>query len=158
MKPLINLDELTMDGEFGEGEFSQRYGLIASEIGAKKLGYNLTVVPPGKKAVPFHNHRNNEEMFFIVDGTGTLRFGGKEYPLRKHDVIACPPGGPEVAHQIVNTGDGDLAYLALSTMDPVEIAEFPDTGKVVSFVGQGPDKEFRHISHKHPPESPQDDS
>ena len=158
MKPLINLDELAMDGEFGEGEFSQRYGLIASEIGAKKLGYNLTVVPPGKKAVPFHNHRNNEEMFFIVDGIGTLRFGENEYPLRKHDVIACPPGGPEVAHQIVNTGGGDLTYLALSTLDPVEIAEFPDTGKVVSFVGQGPDKEFRHISQKNLPESPKDDS
>ena len=43
-------------------------------------------------------------MFFILDGEGELRFGDKRYPLRRHDIIACPPGGPEVAHQIINTG------------------------------------------------------
>jgi uncharacterized cupin superfamily protein len=61
-------------------------------------------------------------------------------------VIACPPGGREVAHQIVNTGESDLKYLAVSTMDPVEIGEFPDSDKIVSIVGQGRNKEFRHIS------------
>jgi len=153
MKPLVNLDELEPQHEYHDGEFQQRYSPVATEIGAKKLGYNLTVVPPGKKAVPYHNHRNNEEMFLILEGTGLLRFGGNEYPLRRHDVIACPPGGPEVAHQIVNTGDTDLKYLAASTLDPVEIAEFPDTGKVVSYVGHGPNKEFRQISRADPPNS-----
>jgi uncharacterized cupin superfamily protein len=36
-------------------------------------------------------------MFLILEGEGELRFGDKRYPIRKHDVIACPPGGPEVA-------------------------------------------------------------
>lgn len=146
MKPLINLDELELEGEFGEGEFQQRFSEIATKIGANKLGYNLTIVPPGKKPGPYHNHRNNEEMFFIIDGTGLLRFGGNEYSIRKHDVIACPPGGQGVAHQFLNTGDRDLKYLAVSTVEPVEIAEFPDSGKVMSYVGQGPQKDFRHIS------------
>jgi len=146
MKPVINIDELEYEETESSGDYLQRFGLIATRIGAKKLGYNLTVVPPGKKAVPYHNHRNNEEMFFIVEGKGLLRFGGEEYPLRKNDVIACPPGGREVAHQIINSGSNELKYLAVSTMDPVEIAEFPDSNKIVSAVGQGPNKEFRHIS------------
>src|SRR3954449_7072410 len=42
-----------------------RVEMIAPNLGAKKLGYNLTAVPPGKRAYPFHSHRAREEMFFI---------------------------------------------------------------------------------------------
>ena len=146
MKPILNVSEIELDGHFAHGNFEQRYGEIASKIGARKLGYNFTVVPPGKKSGPFHNHRNNEEMFFIVAGSGTLRFGEESYAVRKGDIVACPPGGPEVAHQFINTGNEDLSYLALSTQDPVEIAEFPDSGKFMSYIGHGPDKDFRQIA------------
>ncbi len=69
-------------------------------------------------------------MFLILDGEGELRFGDARYPLKAHDVIACPVGGPELAHQIINTGTRDLRYLALSTMATVEVCEYPDSGKV----------------------------
>ena len=59
-------------------------------------------MPPGKVQCPFHNHHAEEEMFFILEGEGELRFGAERYPLRKNDIIACPPGGPDVAHQIIN--------------------------------------------------------
>src|SRR3954465_10572522 len=102
--------------------FEARVGMIAPKLGAKKLGYNLTAVPPGKRAYPFHSHRAREEMFFIIEGAG--------------DVIACPPGGPETAHQIVNTGSTEIRYLAISTMQSPEICEYPDTGKIAA-LGEG---------------------
>jgi uncharacterized cupin superfamily protein len=135
MKPVINIDELKLEHEPANGPFQQSYGIISDAIGAKKLGYNLTVVPPGKRACPFHNHHNNEEMFFIIEGAGLLRFGDKEFPVRKHDVIACPPGKQDVAHQMINTGKDVLKYLALSTKDRTEVVEFPDSKKVGVFVG-----------------------
>lgn len=135
MKPVINLDEVELEDAGGVDPFEQRYGLIATRIGAQKLGYNLTVVPPGKKGGFFHNHHVNEEMFFILEGEGVLRFGDTEYPLRKHDVIACPPGKREVAHQITNTGTVDLKYLALSTMERTDVVEYPDSDKVGVLVG-----------------------
>ena len=49
--------------------------------------------------------------------------------MRAGDVIACPPGGPEAAHQIANTGEVELKYLAVSTKMMPEIAEYPDSGK-----------------------------
>ena len=45
------------------------------------------------------------------------------------DIIACPPGGPETAHQILNTGNEELRYLAVSTKPSPEICDYPDSGK-----------------------------
>src|SRR5215475_6432998 len=97
-------------------EFDGRMGSVSSRIGAQKLGYNVTAVPPGRRAFPLHNHRVNEEMFFILEGTGEVRIGDAIHPIRQGDFIACPPGGPELAHQIINTGTSELKYLAVSTM------------------------------------------
>lgn len=142
MKPLINLDDLEMES-FSVGPFAQRYGDVSTPAGAKKLGYNLTVVPPGKKGCPFHNHHVNEEMFLVLEGEGELRFGEAVYPIKKHDVIACPPGGRGVAHQITNTGSADLKYLALSTKERAEIVEYPDSDKVGVVVGDYGDLDLR---------------
>lgn len=109
--------------------FEGRMGSVSTRIGAQKLGYNITAVPPGASAFPFHNHRINEEMFFILEGSGELRFGGETHAVRVGDFVACPPGGPEAAHQIVNTGAVELKYLAVSTMEYPEICEYPDSGK-----------------------------
>src|SRR5947208_9686221 len=101
--PIVNIEhaEFTRDTKHGD-KFAAKIAPIATTLGAKKLGYNLTVIEPGKRAFPFHNHHANEEMFYVIGGAGTLRFGKNEYPVRAGDVIGCPPGGP--AHQLVNTG------------------------------------------------------
>lgn len=118
--------------------FGASLGLISRKLGAQKLGYNLTVIAPGKRAFPFHNHRINEEMFFILEGSGELRLGGGNHPLRAGDVVACPAGGPETAHQIVNTSDRELKILAVSTVLPAEVCEYPDSGKFAASVS-GPE-------------------
>ena len=114
--PVINLDQLEFH-PWGHGDrFAARIGAIGARIGARKLGYNLTVVLPGKRAWPFHSHRVNEELFFILDGSGEIRIGERRYPLRSGDLVACPPGGPETAHQIINRSETEeLRYLSIST-------------------------------------------
>jgi uncharacterized cupin superfamily protein len=111
--------------------YEARIGAISTKIGAQKLGYNLTILPPGKRAFPRHSHRVNEEMFFILEGEGEVRIGETRYPVKRGDVIACPPGGPETAHQIANTSTtAELKFLAISTKMSPEIAEYPDSGKL----------------------------
>lgn len=149
MKPLINLDELNDYEASEDGDFQEKYAPVSDKIGAVKLGYSVSVVPPGKKTCPFHHHRINEEMFLVLEGSGTLRFGEAEYALKKHDIIACPPGGPEVAHQIINTSDADIKYLCLSTNDPFDICQYPDSNKVLCYTsGEGNEGKggFRHIA------------
>lgn len=135
--PILNIADIELEprpsafaptGHAAE-RFDARIGAIGARIGAKKLGYNVTAVPPGKSAFPFHNHWVNEEMVFVLQGTGTIRIGENTYPLRPGDVVALPPGGKELAHEIVNTGDAELRYLAVSTKQTPEVGEYPDSGK-----------------------------
>jgi len=83
--------------------FEATTAAIGSRIGARDLGYNVTAVPPGKRAWPFHNHPAKEEMFLVLHGRGEVRIGSDRYPICTGDVIACPAGGAETAHQIINT-------------------------------------------------------
>lgn len=145
MKPVMNLDDAVFDDIEDTGVYTSRRASIGTHIGAQQLGYNLTELPPGKAQCPFHSHHGEEEMFLILDGVGELRFGAQRYPIRRHDVIACPPGGPEVAHQIINTGTTTLRYLALSTQVLVEACEYPDSGKVGVWAGPSGQRRLRKL-------------
>jgi uncharacterized cupin superfamily protein len=134
-QPIINLDALQprrfdeIRPNAPEQYRGATFAPVSGLIGAQKLGYNITAVPPGKAAFPAHNHYGNEEMFFVLEGEGELRVGEERHAIRKGDFIACPPGGPETAHQIRNTGASELKYLAVSTMLTPELVQYPDSGK-----------------------------
>lgn len=137
MNRIVNIDEIQLQprpqafaakGEAAE-RFDARMAPIGAQLGAEKLGYNVTAVPPGKRAFPYHSHLANEEMFFVLQGRGEIRLGAERLPIRKGDIIACPAGGRDTAHQIVNTGDEELRYLAVSTRLSPELCEYPDSDK-----------------------------
>lgn len=136
--PIINIDDVELHPRPAQyrptGAAAERYearmGFVGAPLGAKKLGYSLTAVPPGKRAFPYHNHQINEEMFFILAGEGEVRIGPDTFPIKSGDIIACPAGGKETAHQIVNTGPVELKYLGVSTTLSPDICDYPTTGKV----------------------------
>lgn len=156
-KRIINIDALRFETRpkayaapaDSKQKFDARMAEAATAIGAQKLGYNVTEVPPGFAAFPLHNHRNNEEMFFILSGTGEVRIGNERHPLRPGDFVACPPGDQSTAHQIINTGAADLRFLAVSTMLSPEICEYPDSAKFSVSEKQrnadGTSDGFRHV-------------
>ena len=138
---VVNVDDVALERFEQGGRFASDGARLGPLVGAKDLGYSYDVVPPGKCACPFHSHRAEEEMFFVVRGEGTLRYGGDTRKIRAGDVICCPTGGPETAHQIVNDSDAPLSYLSVSTRMPAEVCEYPDSGKVGAF-GPG----LRHMT------------
>lgn len=143
---VVNLDDLKLE-HFEKGDkYASRGARIGPLLGARSLGYSYDVVPPGKRSCPFHSHRAEEEMFFVVRGRGTLRYGTETRPIRAGDVICCPTGGPETAHQIVNDSDADLAYLSVSTMMPAEVCEYPDSQKIGAF-GEGGMRHMTCVDH-----------
>ena len=132
---VINIDQLKLE-PFSKGEQYQCDAVrIGPLLGAKDLGYSYDVVPPGKRSCPFHSHRAEEEMFFIVKGSGTLRYGNETRKIRAGDFICCPVGGPDTAHQIINDSDAELGYISVSTMMPAEVCEYSDSKKVGAYGG-----------------------
>ncbi len=147
MRPVINIDEPAMTYHDKGSLYEERYAELAPLIGAKKLGYSVITLPAGKRSCPFHNHLVNEEMFFILAGEGTYRYGDARYPVKAGDIMAAPAGGAETAHHLINTGDGDLKYLAVSTREAPDICEYPDSGKflVVSALEQDTPNRLRYL-------------
>ena len=139
---VLNIDELKLE-HFEQGEkFACDAVRIGPLLGAQDLGFSYDVVQPGKRSCPFHSHRGEEEMFFIVKGMGTLRYGSETRKVRAGDFICCPAGGPETAHQIINDSDAELGYISVSTMLPADVCEYPDSGKIGAFGGG-----VRHMTH-----------
>jgi uncharacterized cupin superfamily protein len=138
---VVNIDELKLEAFEHGAQYASQGVRVGPLLGARDLGYTYDVVPPGKRSCPFHSHRAEEEMFFIVKGRGQLRYGSETRAIRAGDFICCPTGGPETAHQIINDSDAELAYISVSTMMPAEVCEYPDSKKVGSFA-----KGFRHMT------------
>jgi uncharacterized cupin superfamily protein len=142
---VVNIDEMKLKPLSFGGNYECASERVGPLVGAKSLGYSYDVVPPGHRACPFHSHHAEEEMFFIVRGEGTLRYGGETRKVRAGDFICCPTGGAETAHQIVNDSDAELAYISVSTMMPAEVCEYPDSGKIGAFGSASPTR-VRHMT------------
>jgi uncharacterized cupin superfamily protein len=116
-------------GRFGSGSRE-----IGEAAGAQRLGYNLTLVKPGARSNPFHFHHAEEEAFYVLEGHATLRQGTEDgdeelVPVGPGDIVAFP-AATGIAHQFVNDGESPFVYLAISTIEPLDVCEYPDSDKV----------------------------
>ena len=128
-KPVMNIADVPLRDGGNGAAFRAKIGAFGHRIGSDGIGVMLTVVEPGDKAFPFHVHHRNHELFVILEGEGTYRFGAEAFPVKAGDVCAAPAGGPEQAHQLINTGTTTLKYLGISTKEDTEVVEYPDSKK-----------------------------
>lgn len=133
-KHIINLSEVPFEKiNAPDGSvFGGTRRRVGAHTGAQKLGYSFFYVPPGKAAFPLHMHTGNEEMIYVIEGEGVLRFGKEELTVAPGTIVACPVGA-EYPHQLINTGADELRYLVVSTMDFPDLCEYPDSNKVGAY-------------------------
>lgn len=100
------------------------------------LGSHLEEVPPGHASAILHYHLLEEELFYLVSGTLTVRElvpGADHYrelALRAGELIAYP-ADTGIAHQFINRSDAPARFISLSDQHPGEVACYPDAGKVL---------------------------
>ena len=98
-----------------------RAGANAVTAGARALGVNLVMIPPGSRGMP-HYHEERETALYLVSGETEVWFGAglaKRSTVRAGDFIYIPPGTPHLA---VNRGDvTSIAVVAES--DPADDAD-----------------------------------
>ena len=147
--PVVNIADLPLERWERGTLYAGADVRIGPMIGVKELGISFGEVPPGKSGCPYHNHHVEDELFIVIEGEGTYRFGDQTYPIKAGSVLGAPAGGRETAHQIINTGSVPLRYYGISTMSLADVCEYPDSGKFGVFsrhTGNPYDKStIRHI-------------
>jgi len=71
--------------------------------------FDRVVVKPGS-TVGTHRHGDNEEMYVILSGTGTMTIDGTPTRIKAGDMILNRAGGE---HGLVNDSDADIDILVL---------------------------------------------
>ncbi len=98
---------------------------------ADKCNVNFVEVEPGNYAYGYHYHEMNEEVFYIISGTGIVRTPQGEITVTVGDAITFPTG-PEGAHVIRNGSETEkLVYIDFGTRAAAEIVHLPDFGKIM---------------------------
>jgi len=67
------------------------------------------IIPPNS-TVGYHQHGNNEEMYIVLEGSGTITIEGQEFKIKKGDMIKNPPYGK---HGLVNDSNSNIELLII---------------------------------------------
>lgn len=78
-------------------------GLTGCEISVNKM-------EAGSKAPFAHKHKENEELWIVLNGKGSITVDGKEFPVKEGSVIKIAPAGARTV-----SADTDLEFLCIQT-------------------------------------------
>jgi uncharacterized cupin superfamily protein len=124
---IANVDDVAAF-ENRRGDVAHARRNLGHAIGSQGSGLRHLVVEPGALTYPPHCHSAEEELFVILEGSGTLLLGDDEHPVRAGNVVARP-AGTGVAHAF-RAGDEPMTLLAYGTRDPNDICFYPRSNKV----------------------------
>lgn len=79
----------------------------ASPIQANHFAMGLVVLEPKGGQVPWHN-QEQEEIYFILEGTGEICLGEERQTVTSGQAVFIPP---QVFHQLTNTGDSPMKMM-----------------------------------------------
>lgn len=78
-----------------------------SPIQAKNFSMGLVTLEPNGGQVPWHN-QEQEEIYFVVEGTGEMCLGEEKQALCSGQAVCIPSG---VYHQLSNAGETPLTFI-----------------------------------------------
>ncbi|MBN1674792.1 MAG: cupin domain-containing protein [Kiritimatiellae bacterium] len=89
----------------GDGTCAVRT-LLSTEF-ASPLRYVREIVLPARASVGVHEHRGDEEIYYIVAGSGTMTVDGEERRVVPGDIVLTQSGS---SHGLRNDADADLKF------------------------------------------------
>lgn len=86
----INLDEVDDAAErFGFREV-QEARFCNEALGSEQTGFSLHRIKPGKRQGFAHRHREAEEVYVVLSGSGRMKLDGEVVELRPLDAVRVP--------------------------------------------------------------------
>src|ERR687888_608070 len=137
---IVNLKEEVEDsmGERApgiEGRFARKH-LDSEHLGISYLRYS-----PGVRSPSAHSHREQEEAYVVISGSGQVRLDDEIRELRCWDVVRVNPA----TVRAFEAGDDGLELIAIGSDRP-EGGDDPNTGRMISDdIAEQTEQTFRNM-------------
>jgi uncharacterized cupin superfamily protein len=107
------------------GHLRAHWSDLGGGAGTVNIGARRQRLAPGATGGPVHVHDAEEEICFVVSGSGLSWQDATTYEVRAGDALLHPPGG--AAHCLI-AGDDGLTAVVFGERRPVEVGRLPRAG------------------------------
>lgn len=108
---LSTVEDAAVKGGFSE---SQEAHFANDDLDLEQLGLSYQVVKPGKHHAFGHRHKEAEEVYVVLAGSGRIHLDGETVPVKRLDAVRV---GPEVTRGF-EAGSDELELLVFSRRTP----------------------------------------
>jgi uncharacterized cupin superfamily protein len=129
-----NLEELTWSSP--KGKFAGAGKQVSEALGREPASTDLlkrhpfdveiSRIPAGKPAYPYHSHSAQWEFYYVISGEGLARDENGQHPIETGDAFIYKPGE---AHQLINNSASDLVLFVVADNPIGESGYYPDSKK-----------------------------
>jgi uncharacterized cupin superfamily protein len=88
---------------------------LKNDLGLEAVGVSLARVEPGMGYPYFHAHKEQEEIFICLTGSGTLMVGDEEVTMKAGDFMRI---SADVPRAVGNRTDQPCTFLILGALPP----------------------------------------
>ena len=103
-KPVVNVvDDENLDGSersLVRKNIDRYQRFLMPLLGPGRAFFRVRVINNGESAARFHSHSHVDELYLILEGSGTLRYNNNEVVVKRGDLIGKPTG-PDAATQLI---------------------------------------------------------
>ena len=103
----VQLDDLD-DAAPGSGREGMSFRGAREALGCERTGLSLQAIEPGVRQPFGHAHGEEEEIYVVLEGSGTVMCDGDPVEVRAMDAVRIGPG----VMRAVEAGDDGLTFLA----------------------------------------------
>ena len=122
--PVVNREDVT-EREVAEGDIAFARRRLGAAAGARRIGCSWFAVPPGARQMPVHVHGDEEEIFFVVSGSGVSWRRDEACTVSPGDVVVHRPAGQP--HTFL-AGEEGLELLAFGSGSETSLTFLPRAG------------------------------
>jgi len=90
-------------------ETEERFVTLRKQLGVSAFGLNQLTLQPGQRG-RIHRHREQEEVYAVLEGELTVAIEGKEEALGPGDLLRV---GPEIRRQLINRSPARVVLIAI---------------------------------------------
>lgn len=118
---LVHIDDVEGVAR-ASGDLKSTRWRLGAAAGAKRIGLSRWDIAPGARSTPAHSHSDEEEIFYVLSGSGLSWQGGKTYEVAAGDCIVHLAQGE--AHTLI-AGDQGLSVLVFAEGSATNLTWLP---------------------------------